>query len=95
MKIQVIGSGCTTCKNLYELTKKAVGELGLQDEVEYSTDITKLLELGVMTSPVMVIDDKPVLLGSTTSIDKVKALIQSGKANKDVQKATCACGSTC
>ena len=25
MKIQVLGSGCPTCKNLYEIVQKAVG----------------------------------------------------------------------
>lgn len=75
MKIQVIGSGCATCKNLYELTKKAVIELELKEEVEYSTDITKLIELGVMTSPVLVVDGKVVMTGSTNSIDKVKELL--------------------
>ena len=29
MKIQVLGSGCATCKKLYELTQQAVGELKL------------------------------------------------------------------
>ena len=36
MKIQVLGSGCATCKSLYELTKKAVSDLGMKEEVEYS-----------------------------------------------------------
>ena len=43
MKITVLGSGCATCKALYELTKKAVVELGLKDEVEYITDISKIV----------------------------------------------------
>lgn len=64
MKIQVIGSGCPTCKNLYELTKTAVSELGIDAEVEYSTDISKIIELGVMVSPVMTIDNKVVLTGA-------------------------------
>lgn len=34
MKIQVLGSGCPTCKKLFELTQKAVIELGLSDQVE-------------------------------------------------------------
>lgn len=28
MKVQVLGSGCPTCKKLYELTKQAVNDLG-------------------------------------------------------------------
>jgi len=38
MQIQVLGSGCPTCKKLFELTKQAVKKLGLEIEVEYITD---------------------------------------------------------
>ena len=76
MKIQVLGSGCTTCKNLFELTKKAVNELGLKYEVEYITDISKIIEMGVMSSPVLAIDGKPVMVGFSSDIEKIKELIK-------------------
>jgi small redox-active disulfide protein 2 len=80
MKIQVLGSGCTTCKNLYELTKKAVDETGLKAEVEYLTGeagLQKIIEMGVMSSPVLSIDDKPAMVGFTPDIQKIKSLIKS------------------
>jgi len=79
MKIQVLGSGCPTCKNLYELTKKAVEELGLNGEVEYLTGeegIEKIIEMGIMQSPVLVLDGKPVMVGFTPDIEEIKKLIQ-------------------
>lgn len=76
MKIQVLGSGCATCKKLFELTKKAVGELNLQIEVEYITDVQKIVEMGLMQSPVLVVDGKPVLAGSTSDIEKIKKTIR-------------------
>ncbi len=75
MKIQVLGSGCSTCKNLYELTQTAVKELGIDAEVNYSTDISKIIELGVMESPVMTIDGKIALLGSG-SLEKIKEILK-------------------
>jgi small redox-active disulfide protein 2 len=75
MKIQVLGSGCPTCKKLFELTKKAVDDLGLKTEVEYTTDIQKIIEMGVMQSPVLAIDDKPVVVGSVPDIEKIKEII--------------------
>jgi len=45
MKIQVLGSGCPACRNLFELTKKAVEELNLKAEVEYISDIQKIIEM--------------------------------------------------
>jgi len=79
MKIQVFGSGCPTCKNLYELTKKAVEELGLNTQVEYLTGeegIEKIIEMGIMQSPVLVVDGKPVMVGFTPDIEEIKKLIQ-------------------
>lgn len=75
MKIQVLGSGCNTCKNLYKLTQKAVRELELDFEVEYITDISKIIEMGVMSSPVLAIDGKPVMVGFSSDIEKIKELI--------------------
>jgi len=76
MKIQVLGSGCPTCKKLFELTKKAVEELELKTEVEYITDIQKIIEMGVMSSPVLAINGKPALAGSLPDIEKIKEVIQ-------------------
>ena len=76
MKIQVLGSGCPTCKKLFELTKKAVEELELKTEVEYSTDIQKIIEMGVMSSPVLAINGKPALAGSLPDVEKIKNMIK-------------------
>ncbi len=76
MKIQVLGSGCPTCKKLFELTKEAVSELHLTDTVEYITDVTKIIEMGVMQSPVLAIDGKPVMMGSVPDKEKIKSLLQ-------------------
>ena len=81
MKIQVLGSGCPTCKSLYELTQKAVRELGMKEEVEYITDITKIIKMGVMSSPVLAIDGKPIMVGSTNNIEKIKDLIKGSNAD--------------
>ncbi len=80
MKIQVLGSGCPTCKKLYELTQQAVKELNLNEEVEYVTDISKIIEMGVMSSPVLAIDGKPVLVGQLPEVEKIKNLL--GEAGK-------------
>jgi len=87
MKIQVIGSGCSTCKNLFELTKKAVAELGIKADVEYSTDVSKIIEMGVMQSPVLAIDGKPAMIGMG-SFEKIKEIIAS-------KIITCSCGGKC
>lgn len=82
MKIQVLGTGCPTCKKLYEITKKAVLEMGLKDKVEYlfgAEGMQALIEKGVMSSPVLAVDDKVVMTGFTPDIEKIKKLIKGTK----------------
>lgn len=79
MKIQVLGSGCPTCKKLYEFTQEAVKQLNLNEKVEYITDISKILEMGVMSSPVLAINNKPVMVGFLPDIAKIKKLLQEAQ----------------
>ncbi|MFA5130794.1 MAG: thioredoxin family protein [Patescibacteria group bacterium] len=84
--IQVLGSGCPTCKKLHELTVVAAQELNLATEVEYSSDLQKLLDTGLMSSPVLLINGKAVLAGGLPSIEKIKELISASAS---------ACGGNC
>jgi len=99
MKIQVLGSGCPSCKKLFELTKQAVQELGVKTEVEYVTDIQKIIELGVMQSPVLAIDGKPVMTGSTADVEKIKTIISANNTPGDSalpeKSGNCSCGGNC
>ena len=94
--IQVLGSGCPTCKKLFELTQKAVTELGLKTEVEYITDIQKIIELGVMSSPVLTINGKVALVGQLPSLDKIKELlILNNQPKREESISSCSCGGKC
>ncbi len=75
MKIEVIGSGCNKCKKLFELTKEVVGEIDGNNNVLYSTDINKIVSMGLMQSPVLTIDDKPILVGVLPDKDRLKEII--------------------
>ena len=93
MKIQVLGSGCPTCKQLYETTKTVAEELGLS-EVEYVTDINAMIEMGIMQSPAIAIDGKPVLTGGGHDAEKIKAVLQK-KCLEDNNVFSCSCGGKC
>lgn len=96
MKIQVLGSGCPTCQKLHEVVLEAAKELNLEKNVEYlsgADGLTKIMELGAMSSPILTIDNKIVMTGFSGDIDKIKSLI-SGKTQKAEVK-TCKCGGNC
>lgn len=75
MKIEVIGSGCKKCKALFELTKETTIALGITDTVLYSTDINKIVAMGLISSPVLTINDKPILVGMLPNKEKLKEII--------------------
>lgn len=61
--IKVLGAGCKSCHEMYENTKQAVKNIGLDIEVEYITDMQKIMEFGVMSMPALVINDKVMSMG--------------------------------
>lgn len=76
MQIQVLGSGCPSCKRLHQLTQQACQELGAGLEVEYITDINELIAMGVMSSPVLAVNGQAVLAGSVPSLEKIKSVLK-------------------
>lgn len=74
--IQVLGSGCPTCKQMFEKTKKVAEELNLSVSVEYIDDISKLIEMGLMSSPVLVVNGLPVLVGGSYDKDSIKEALE-------------------
>ena len=76
MKIQVLGSGCKKCKELYERTQKAVQSLGLDVSVEYITDVQKIVEMGIISTPVLAINGKPVITGMLPDVEKIEELLK-------------------
>jgi len=101
MNIKVLGTGCPTCKQLHELVLKAVEELKLEISVEYINDIQTMLDLGVMSSPVLVVNDVPVAVGQVPSYEKIKQFIIDGEKNspaiqeKPASSGGCCCGGKC
>ena len=76
-KIEVLGSGCPGCKKLHKLTVEAAGELGLAGEIGYVTDINRIIEMGVMQTPVLAVDGKPVLAGFSPDLDQVREALKT------------------
>ena len=63
MNIKVLGGGCCKCENLLEAVKEAVAEKGINAEIEYITDMGKIMEYGIMSTPALMVDNKVVSMG--------------------------------
>ena len=75
MKIKVLGTGCSSCKALYENTKQAISELGCDATLIKEEDLLMIMEYNIIGLPALVIDEKVVSVGKKLSITEVKELI--------------------
>ncbi|MFA7620892.1 MAG: thioredoxin family protein [Aminobacteriaceae bacterium] len=75
MKIQILGAGCAKCKKLSETTEKAAEELGLDCEIEKVTDVMKIMEYGVVSTPALVVDGKLLSAGAVPSPERIREML--------------------
>lgn len=75
--IKVLGAGCKTCHEQYENVKKAVSDMGLSVEVEYITDMEKVMSYGVMSMPAIVVNEKVVSMGKLLKPADVQKLLNA------------------
>ena len=77
--MKVLGAGFKSCHEQYENCKKAVAELGMKVEVEYITDMEKVMAYGVMSMPGIVVNEQVVSMGKVLkSADVIKLLHKLG-----------------
>lgn len=75
--VKVLGAGCKSCHTLYENTQAAVRSVGLAVEVEYVTDMKKIMEYGVMSMPALVVNEQVVSMGKVLKAADVEKLLRS------------------
>ena len=73
--IKVLGSGCKSCHALLEASREAIKNMGLSIEVEYITDMEKIMGYGVMSMPALMIDEKVVSVGKVLKAKDVEKLL--------------------
>lgn len=75
MKIEVLGTGCSGCRALYETVCRTVAESGIEAEVVKEEDLTRIIACGVMSLPALVIDGRVVSAGRRLSSEEVRNLL--------------------
>ena len=75
--VKVLGAGCKSCHEQYENAKEAVKTMGLSVDVEYVTDMQKIMEYGVMRMPALVVNDKVVSQGKVLKPADIKKLLHA------------------
>ena len=75
MNIKVLGGGCCKCENLLGAVKEAVAEKEIEAEIEYITDMAKIMEYGIMSTPALMIENKVVSMGRVLKAKEVEKLL--------------------
>ena len=74
--VKVLGAGCKSCHEQYENAQAAVKAMGLDVEVEYITDMEKVMGYGVMSMPAIVVNEKVVSMGKVLKAAEVEKLLR-------------------
>ena len=81
MKLEILGSGCASCKKLMALTEAAVCGLGIADtQLVKVEDSPTIMAYGVMSTPALAIDGKLVMSGKVPSQAEASSLITTALA---------------
>lgn len=75
MEIKILGTGCSKCKTLEELTRKVIKDNDIDAHVTKVEDIMEIMKYNIMTTPALVIDEKVVFKGRIPSVDEIKQLL--------------------
>lgn len=75
MNIKVLGGGCKCCEAILASVKEAVAAKRIDAELEYITDMEKIMEFGVMSTPALMIDGKIVSAGRTLKAKEIEKFL--------------------
>ena len=73
--IEVLGPGCARCKETFRVVQHVVESAGLACSVVKNESIQRMIELGVMATPAVVVDGGVVICGRIPKADEVRQLL--------------------
>ncbi|MBI2843164.1 MAG: TM0996/MTH895 family glutaredoxin-like protein [Armatimonadetes bacterium] len=74
-KLQILGTGCSKCEKLAEATEEAARNLGIDYEIEKVSEVQKIIEFGVMTTPALAVDGEVKVTGKVPSVEEIEKMI--------------------
>ena len=74
-KIEVLGPGCSRCKQTFHVVQQVVEQGGLTIEVVKDESIERMMALGLMATPGVAIDGKVVISGRIPNASEIRQLL--------------------
>jgi small redox-active disulfide protein 2 len=79
MEIKILGPGCPRCREVEKRTMNALIELDVAADVQKVTDIRKIMEYKMLSTPGLIINGKVKCSGRIPSQEEIKRWIQEEK----------------
>ena len=76
LTIKVYGSGCKGCQTLHQNVIDALAEMNIVADVQYITDMQKIMEAGIMGMPALAVNDKIVSAGKVLGVTDIKKFLE-------------------
>ncbi|HOW05202.1 thioredoxin family protein [Methanospirillum hungatei] len=76
MKLEVLGTGCTKCKRMYDNVTEAVKKSGVQAEVTKVEALEEIVSRGVMMTPSLFLDGEEVVAGRVPTVNEIIEIIK-------------------
>jgi small redox-active disulfide protein 2 len=73
--IEILGPGCSRCKETYRVVQHVVESTGLSCQVIKNESIDRMVELGLMATPGVAFDGKVVISGRIPKAEEIKQLL--------------------
>ena len=80
-EVKVLGSGCTRCIEQERNVRAALGELGVDTQVEHVTDPTRIAAYGVMSTPALVVRGRVVAYGRVLTKEEALKILKESLEN--------------
>jgi len=75
MKIEVLGTGCSSCQTLEARVEQAIADTGSDATVEKVEDMKDIMSYGVMSTPALVVNGEVVSAGKTPSVKELRSIV--------------------
>ena len=74
-KLQILGTGCPKCEKLARNVEAAARAMGIEYVLEKITDIRRIMEFGVMTTPALAVDGQVKVVGKVPDVQAIKTML--------------------
>jgi small redox-active disulfide protein 2 len=74
-KIEVLGPGCTRCKETFRVVQHVVEAGKLPFEVEKIESMDRIVELGLLATPGVAVDGKVIFSGRIPKAEEIRAAL--------------------